>query len=310
MLNLRHLSYFIAVVEAGSVSRAAQVIHIAQPSLSQQIRDLESEVGAQLLLRSSRGVRPTPAGEIVYREALAIVRRVAEIPDLVQQPAGEVFGPVAVGMSTTIASLFATEILSECAESVPGVRIVLKSSDSLQVAALITERAADVGVVFEAEPLPRLARRPLYRQRLFVIGTDSEAVAAASADLSTAELVLPGRPNLLRIAFDEVMAGRQVIGEPVAEATTFADSIAAVRSGLRRVTLLPSPVLTESMSGMVQPVVFEPAVELTATLISSEEFPMTRAAEAVAAVVERVIVHRVQRGGLRGTELIERGITS
>src|SRR6266436_4269360 len=62
-MELRHLRYFVAVAEEGSVSLAAQRrLHTAQPSLSRQIRDLETEVGAQLLVRSVRGIELTPAG--------------------------------------------------------------------------------------------------------------------------------------------------------------------------------------------------------------------------------------------------------
>jgi Bacterial regulatory helix-turn-helix protein, lysR family len=63
-MELRHLRYFIAVAEAGSLTVAAQrKLHTTQPSLSRQIRDLEEEVGAQLLTRSARGIELTPARE-------------------------------------------------------------------------------------------------------------------------------------------------------------------------------------------------------------------------------------------------------
>src|SRR2546430_17528220 len=62
-MELRHLRYFVAVAEAGSLTVAAeQKLHTSQPSLSRQIRDLEDEVGAQLLRRSARGIELTPAG--------------------------------------------------------------------------------------------------------------------------------------------------------------------------------------------------------------------------------------------------------
>src|ERR1700759_1989798 len=65
-MELRHLRYFIAVAEAGSLTVAAeQSLHTSQPSLSRQIRDLENEVGAQLLTRRARGVEVTPAGRAV-----------------------------------------------------------------------------------------------------------------------------------------------------------------------------------------------------------------------------------------------------
>jgi len=61
MMQYRHLHYFVSVVDAGSFSRAASTIHVAQPALSQQIAQLEEQLGVSLLLRSARGVRPTAA---------------------------------------------------------------------------------------------------------------------------------------------------------------------------------------------------------------------------------------------------------
>src|ERR1700730_10456846 len=60
-MELRHLRYFVAVAEAGSLTVAAERLHTSQPSLSRQIRDLEDEVGAQLLTRGARGIELTPA---------------------------------------------------------------------------------------------------------------------------------------------------------------------------------------------------------------------------------------------------------
>ena len=68
-MQFRHLRYFVKVVESGSFSRAAGAIHVAQPALSQQVGELEERLGFTLLERSSRGVRPTAAGEILFREA-------------------------------------------------------------------------------------------------------------------------------------------------------------------------------------------------------------------------------------------------
>ena len=69
-MELRHLRYFVAVAEAGSLTEAAQQrLHTSQPSLSRQIRDLESELGAQLLTRRARGIELTPAGRVFLDHA-------------------------------------------------------------------------------------------------------------------------------------------------------------------------------------------------------------------------------------------------
>ena len=82
-MELRHLRYFVAVAEAGNLTVAAQqMLHTSQPSLSRQIRDLEDEVGAQLLTRRARGIELTPAGRAFLDHTAWCYRRLKRQPEL------------------------------------------------------------------------------------------------------------------------------------------------------------------------------------------------------------------------------------
>lgn len=306
MLNLRHLSYFVTVVEAGSFSRAAQKIYVAQPSLSQQIASLESELGVTLLLRSTRGVRPTVQGEVLYREALDILRRVEALPMLLRDSAAEPVGSVVLGMSTAMASIFATDILKECAQELPQVRIMLKSVDSETIAAMIADRVMDLGVLFEVDPLPRLVRRKLYRQRLYLFAARSEMIEKpAEVILAENDIVCPPASNILRQGLERALAARGLSFNPQTEAMTYSDIISAVRTG-SRITLLPRGELDVTTQGLANPVALEPPLYLTGSIVSSDEHPLSRSAEAVAEIVESVIVRRVAKRDLTGAELVAR----
>lgn len=74
-MNFRRLKYFVKIVDIGSLTQAAEVLHIAQPALSQQVATLEGELNQQLLIRTKRGVTPTDAGKILYTHARAILRQ-------------------------------------------------------------------------------------------------------------------------------------------------------------------------------------------------------------------------------------------
>src|SRR3954449_10838280 len=74
-MELRHLRYFIAVAEEENVSRAALKLHVSQPALSRQVRDLEEELGFPLLERSAKSVRLTEAGRVFLPEARAVLQR-------------------------------------------------------------------------------------------------------------------------------------------------------------------------------------------------------------------------------------------
>src|SRR5277367_3621072 len=96
-MQFRQLRYFVKIVDAGSFSRAASVVHVAQPALSQQIAELEERLGVMLLQRSARGVRPTAAGEILYREASAILHQLDQLPSAIRPSSGEPEGTVSLG---------------------------------------------------------------------------------------------------------------------------------------------------------------------------------------------------------------------
>jgi LysR family nitrogen assimilation transcriptional regulator len=72
-VNLRRLKYFVKIVDLGSLTQASEVLHIAQPALSQQLATLEGEFRQQLLVRSKRGVTPTVGGLVLYRKGLVIL---------------------------------------------------------------------------------------------------------------------------------------------------------------------------------------------------------------------------------------------
>src|ERR1700754_1214901 len=89
LMQFRQLRYFVKIVEAGSFSRAATVVHVAQPALSQQVAELEERLGVTLLQRSARGVLPTAAGEILYKEASALLHQLDQLPGIVRSKDSE-----------------------------------------------------------------------------------------------------------------------------------------------------------------------------------------------------------------------------
>jgi DNA-binding transcriptional LysR family regulator len=122
-LQLRHLRYFVGIVDAGSFSRAAAAIHVAQPALSQQIAELEEELGVALLQRHARGIGPTAAGEVLYREAVVILRQIEQLPGMVRSTGGEPDGVVALGMSSTLAATLGGPFIQACRERLPKVMV-------------------------------------------------------------------------------------------------------------------------------------------------------------------------------------------
>lgn len=160
-VNLRTLRYFVAIADAGGLTAAAAVLSIAQPALSRQIRDLESEMGVQLLIRGPRGVRLTPAGVTLYESA---VRMLAEAARLRQQLAihpDQQTHHVTVGVSPTLAELLLPNLLERCFASEPELKVKAREGFTPELLSWVERGMVDVAIVTNPEPMRGLSFHPL-----------------------------------------------------------------------------------------------------------------------------------------------------
>ena len=124
-MELRHLRYFVAVAEEQNITRAAVRLHVSQPPLSRQIRDLEDELGFALFKRGAKSVRLTEAGQVFLTEACAALRRVDEAVQMAKAVANGKRGEIHVGYSPSLAVELLPRALRYFEESSPGVSVQL-----------------------------------------------------------------------------------------------------------------------------------------------------------------------------------------
>ena len=139
-MDLRHFRYFIAVVEERSFLKAAERLHISQPPLSTQIKDLERELGVVLLERSSKGVKLTVPGEVFYVEARAVLARVEHARVSTQRTARGEEGRLSIGFISSVDYSFLPLALKQFRARYPGIEVQLHE---LTTDAQIQELAAD-----------------------------------------------------------------------------------------------------------------------------------------------------------------------
>jgi LysR family transcriptional regulator, nitrogen assimilation regulatory protein len=306
-MQFRHLRYFVKIVEAGSFSRAAATIHVAQPALSQQIAELEEKLGVILLQRSARGVRPTAAGDVLYREASAILRQMEQLPGIVRSSGGETEGTVSLGMSSTLAASLAGFFIEACKAALPKVTLKFAVADSAALKARIETHALDIAVIFEDELVASFARKPLFRQRLYLIRRGEHTMKTASVTLSQLAklpLILPSHPNVTRAVLDRAFAAAGITPNVVAEADVLSSILSAVRTGIGD-TIIPKGDLADiAGDDLARPLLVEPALFLTASVISSSDFPLTQAGEAVRELLTQFVKDRLGKMSTPGIEWI------
>lgn len=240
-MELRQLRYFVKVVEAGSVSRAALDLDLVQSALSQQISRLESELSTRLLQRSAKGVVPTEAGLAFFREAQLALRHAEQAVRAAQQ--SRLTGTVSVGLAPSTASVLGLPLMRAMRERYPDVRLHMVESLSGHLSAMLNARQLDLAVLFDTDPARRWSVTPLLEEKLFLIRSRQGLLRPGPgrirlARLAGLPLILPSGPHGLRSTLDTAFARARVQPTVTHEIDSLALLMAAVDAGLG-VTLQP-----------------------------------------------------------------------
>jgi DNA-binding transcriptional LysR family regulator len=146
-METRHLRYFLAVVDHGSVSRAADWLGIAQPALSQTLARMEKDLGVQLFLRSRQGALPTPAALAMLDDVRTSVARIDAAASRAREIARGSAGQLTVGLVSS--ALFDTlpRALRALRRQAPGVRVILREMSNAEQAEALQSGAIDIGLM-------------------------------------------------------------------------------------------------------------------------------------------------------------------
>src|SRR6516225_2799653 len=171
-VNLRRLQYFVKIVDIGSLTQAADVLHVAQPALSQQLATLEGEVRQQLLVRTKSGVVPTEAGKVLYRHAQLILRQCDQARADMNAAARNISGAVAVGLAPgTAAAGLALPLLRAVRARHPGILLYLNETYGTTLSELVMNGRMDLAVLYGGKTAVHgLIFLPLLREQLYLVG--------------------------------------------------------------------------------------------------------------------------------------------
>jgi LysR family transcriptional regulator, hca operon transcriptional activator len=188
-MELRHLRYFVAVADAGSLTVAAgRKLHTSQPSLSRQIRDLEDEVGAQLLTRGARGIELTPAGRAFLDHARLVLSQVEAAADAAHGIAHPARPRFVMGFLTNHELTWMPEAFRILGEELPNIDVMISSQYSPLLANALLKGTVDAAFLRRERGFPELAFRLLIKEPLLVFLPSDHPLAALKA-ISPADLM-------------------------------------------------------------------------------------------------------------------------
>ncbi len=249
-MDERHLRYFLAVVDEGSVTRAAQRLHLAQPSLSQAVRAFERELGAPLFHRVGRGVRLSAVGEALIGPARQILRATDEARSAISGVVELKTGTLEIAALATLAVDPMATLIGRFRERHPGVQVrVLEPESADGIRALVRDGACELGAAHLPLPGDQLTSHALGEQELLLV-FPSEAAPdrqrpLTPRDLARTPLVVspPGTSTrmLLEQALDAVGVTPLIAVETAAR-----EAIVPLVLAGAGATLLPAPLAREA----------------------------------------------------------------
>jgi LysR family nitrogen assimilation transcriptional regulator len=303
-MELRQLRYFIAIVDHGSLSRAAKVLHIVQPALTQQLQHLEEELGATLLHRSAQGMQATDAGKLFYEHAQAILKQVSDAKSAVTQSTDKPSGTVALGIPQSVSGALAFPLLTAVRAAFPDIVFQLTEELTGNLTEQLKSGRLNLAILFNDGQLQNhFACTPLVEEEMMYITRADSQFACKRKSISLKKalqtpLILPSIQHGVRPGIEKVAREHGLEIEQVIDITSIAILKSALLADMGATILPVAPMLAEIERGeLLAWPVSDVKLSRTVTLCSSKNIPLTNAAMAVEKrvldVTRQLCQHRV-----------------
>jgi LysR family nitrogen assimilation transcriptional regulator len=237
-MDLVRLQTFVAVAQAGSMSRAAAALHISQPALSRQVHALEEELGQRLLERTGRGVVPTESGLALLGHADEIFARAqvarADMLDRQANPRGR----VVVGLPPRVAYVLTADLVEQFSQRFPDATITVEENLSIRLRESLVAGRADLALMFDPPNSPQMTTDTLLREPLVLISTTPLPARIRLDAVAARKLVMPSGPNALRQLLESHMRARGMSLRVLAEVDSVQTVLSLVARGVAD-TVLP-----------------------------------------------------------------------
>lgn len=206
-IELRHFRYFLTVAEEGNFTRAAKRLHVAQPTLSHQILQLEERCGERLFERRPNAVQLTPAGEVLERHARTIFKELGDASDSLREMSSLASGTLALGIVHSVNFCRLPEIVASFAAKHVGLRLLMRHVSMAELAAGLESGRLDIGVGFVSDKAKGLIFEPVFSESLVIFARADSAFGQRkmikASELCGESLISPPRGYCVRELIDE-----------------------------------------------------------------------------------------------------------
>lgn len=175
-MNLKRLSYFLRIAELGSMNRAAEVLHIAQPALTRQIHLLEKEIGAVLFTRTGRGMQLTKEGEQLRVEITSPLQQLDSAFKSARMASGTAGGNINLGMPASVRYVLGQPLLNRVTKTEPSIKVRIVEAQADQLIEWLIAGKIDMALLYGPSPDDRINDRGMVVEDLLLVGTKEAAL--------------------------------------------------------------------------------------------------------------------------------------
>jgi LysR family transcriptional regulator, nitrogen assimilation regulatory protein len=299
-MDLRQFRYFVQIAETGNFSRAAENLRIAQPSLSQQIRNLEDDLGVELFKRHARGVTLTDLGHQFYDHARRILHGVERARDVIQAHSNNPTGKISVGLPTSAARNLSLPLFRALSERQPNITLHVVEAMSGYLDDFIQAGRLDVALLYDHKAFENVAWTEMMVEDLVLFVNPSHRLARKREvrfrDVFDEPVVLPGRPHVLRKVIETLAAKADV--EVNAIDCDSLPAIASLVSEENFRTIMPHFAFSDEVAArkMVPINIVGPTPTWRLSIVVSDRTINPRGSAAVASVMADVMSELVAAG--------------
>lgn len=300
MVSLKHLRAFAAVCDTLHFTKAARAIYLSQPAFSALIRQLEGELGVQLVLRTTRAVEITPVGK---EFAVTANRLLAEFDDALTHVRGVralTRGRVTIAALPSLCGTLLPEVIAEFHKVHPQVEIHLRDLPGDDVVTAVRAKAVDFGLGFSRSSR-EVRAQPLLRDRLVAL-CDRRLLPGGAReirwrDLSGQPLIATAHGTTIRSLMQSAALARGVSLQVAVEARQLSTVVACAAAGLG-IAVVPSTGVPAQLPGsLVQTALVDPIVHREISLLTLAQGTLSPAATAVCDAVLNAVASRGRRKG-------------
>jgi LysR family nitrogen assimilation transcriptional regulator len=310
-VDLRQLTAVVTVADSGSVTRAAERLHMVQPAVSRQISSLEEELGVALFERTRHGMQVTAAGQALVDRARRALNELERARAEVTPAPDYLTGIVTVGLLESVSDLLAEPLVTRIATRYPGVRLRLVTAYSGHLQQWLDQGDVDLSLLYNLRSTAGLRARPILRESLWAVAPAGAGLAEHTpipfAQVAQHPLVMPATGHGLRTLIDAAAARAQVDMHVAAETNSLHVQKKLVLAG-HGWTILPSigasaDVLRGTLSAAP---VTAPEISRSIVLALPQRTRTPPAVDAVVADLLALIEELVETGSWPGSALLDR----